>query len=109
MRKSLTLCTLALTALLTAPAFGEDAKKEPSPAQKAARERMSNCSKDAREQSLKGDERKSFMRQCLSAGKADTPEAMAAREKKSACRKEAKAQGLKGDERKKFLSECVGA
>ena len=78
--------------------------------------RMKNCNAEAREQSLKGDERRAFMSTCLKGGSKD----LAARDeskpasapspaqaKRKACSAEAKAQGLKGDERKAFISECV--
>lgn len=78
--------------------------------------RMKNCNAEAREQSLKGDERKAFMSTCLKGGSkelaardegkpAATPSP--AQVKRKACSAEAKAQGLKGDERKTFISECV--
>lgn len=44
----------------------DETKKEQSPAQRAQQERMKNCNKEAREQELKGDERKQFMKGCLS-------------------------------------------
>jgi hypothetical protein len=44
-------------------------KKEPSPAQKAQQEKMRTCNKEAKEKALKGDERKAFMKGCLSSGK----------------------------------------
>ncbi|MDR3351832.1 MAG: PsiF family protein [Zoogloeaceae bacterium] len=46
---------------------GDEApKREPSAAQKAQREKMKTCNQDAKEKALKGEERKAFMRQCLS-------------------------------------------
>lgn len=73
-------------------------------------DRMRACNKEAKEKSLKGDERKSFMSSCLSSGKseatatADASDDAAARKKQ--CRAEASAKSLKGDERKAFISEC---
>lgn len=83
-------------------------KKEASPAQKAHRERMSACSKDAKQQGLKSEERKSFMRQCLSEGAAAAaPEGVSKRSQSSACKKQARAKGLKNEERKAFITECM--
>ncbi|MDR1351179.1 MAG: PsiF family protein [Zoogloeaceae bacterium] len=52
-------------------------KKEPTPAQKAQREKMKTCNQEAKTQALKGDARKAFMKECLSSGsspnKADDP------------------------------------
>jgi hypothetical protein len=44
---------------------GEDAKAEPTPEQKAQRERMTACNKQATEKKLKDGERKKFMSSCL--------------------------------------------
>lgn len=77
----------------------------------AQQEKMKNCNAEAKTKELKGDERKAFMKQCLSA----KPEAASA-DKKSAqqdkmksCNGDAAAKGLKGDERRKFMSECLKA
>jgi psiF repeat len=57
----------------------------------------------ATEKQLKGDERKSFMSECLKA------KPMTQQEKMTACNKEASAKNLKGDERKTFISDCLKA
>jgi len=66
---------------------------------------MKNCNAQATDK--KGDERKAFMKECLSAKpmKATT----AQQEKMKACNKEASGKELKGDERKKFMSSCLSA
>lgn len=73
-------------------------------------EKMKNCSAEAKQKSLKGDERKTFMKTCLSAKK-DEPEATQAaqQDKMKACSKEAGEKALKGEERKKFMSGCLKA
>ncbi len=69
--------------------------------------KMVTCNKDAA--GKKGDERKAFMKECLS----KKPEAPAEAPKNSqqnkmvTCNKEA--AGKKGDERKAFMSECLKA
>ena len=70
-------------------------------------EKMKTCNKDAADKALKGDERKAFMKECLSAKpvKQGTPQ----QEKMKTCNKEAKAKELKGDDRKKFMSTCLSA
>jgi hypothetical protein len=65
-------------------------------------ERMASCNKDAGAKDLKGDERKKFMSECLSAKKK-----MSQREKMGVCNKEAGEKQLKGDDRKKFMSDCL--
>jgi hypothetical protein len=67
---------------------------------------MATCNKDAA--GKKGDERKAFMKECLSKKPeaAPVPEAKNTQQNKMVtCNKEA--TGKKGDERKKFMSDCL--
>jgi hypothetical protein len=66
----------------------------------AQQNKMGTCNKDAGDK--KGDERKAFMKECLSA-KPAAPETQ--QSKMKTCNVDAK--GMKGDERKKFMSECL--
>ena len=66
--------------------------------QTAQQSKMTTCNKEASDK--KGDERKAFMKECLSAKKLT-----AQQEKMKACN--ADAAGKKGDERKKFMSACL--
>lgn len=77
------------------PAFAAEEKKAAGPQQ----DRMKNCNKEAAD--LKGDERKAFMKECLSR------DSSAQQDKMKVCNKEA--EGLKGDERKAFMKECLSA
>ena len=63
---------------------------------------MATCNKEA--DGKKGDERKMFMKECLSANKKETQQS-----KMKTCNAEAKESGKKGDERKMFMSECLKA
>jgi predicted lipid-binding transport protein (Tim44 family) len=102
------LAALIMSAVLSATSFGAMAKT-------AQQEKMGTCNKDAAAKSLKGDERKAFMKSCLSskpeaAAPAAAPEAAAAGTPQNAmttCNKAA--DGKKGDERKKFMSACLKA
>jgi len=67
-------------------------------AQTAQQSKMTTCNKEAADK--KGDERKAFMKTCLSAKK-ETPQQV----KMKTCNAEAK--DMKGDSRKKFMSECL--
>jgi hypothetical protein len=58
---------------------------------------MGECNKEAGDK--KGDERKTFMKTCLSAKKTTQQDKM------KACNKDA--TGKKGDERKSFMKECL--
>jgi hypothetical protein len=109
------LSTLALGLALTAggafaashtgaPMAG-DAKKAPSAAQKAQQDRMKSCNADPKAKAAKGDERKKFMSECLSADA--KPAATAQQNKMKTCNADPKAKTLKGDARKKFMSECL--
>jgi hypothetical protein len=74
----------------------------------AKQSKMAACNAQANDQGLdegKGDERKAFMKECLSAkpGKAGGTQ----QSKMKSCYKEAGSNGLKGDERKKFMSTCL--
>ena len=84
-----------------APMAGASAAKADK-APTAQQTKMATCNKDAADK--KGDERKAFMKSCLSGGKAMTQQ-----EKMKACNADPKAKAAKGDERKKFMSECLKA
>ena len=75
--------------------------------------KMATCNADAKTKELKGDERKKFMSECLSAKPAAAPtEAESGtpqQNKMKTCNADAKTKDLKGDERKKFMSECLKA
>ena len=93
--------TLAL-ALGVAAFAAQAADKAPT----AQQSKMGTCNKDAGDK--KGDERKAFMKECLSA----KPAAAAAsgtpqQQKMKACNVDAKEK--KGAERKAFMKECLSA
>jgi len=74
---------------------------DPAPAEKTPQQsKMATCNKEA--DGKKGDERKAFMKDCLSANKKETQQ-----NKMKTCNAEAKETGKKGDERKAFMSECL--
>ena len=103
---------LAMLAALAVSGFAQDAtttKKEPSAAQKAQQQKMTDCNKEASAKNLKGDERKKFMSECLSAGSTTAPAKMTQQEKMTDCNKQASAKNLKGDERKTFMSSCLSS
>ncbi len=75
--------------------------------------KMKACNEQANAKGFgegKGEERRAFMKECLSAksgkggGGKDTQQS-----KMKACNKEAGEKQLKGDERKKFMSDCLSA
>jgi hypothetical protein len=71
--------------------------------------KMTVCNKQANEKGFgegKGDERKAFMKECLSAKPAKSGKT-AQQEKMKTCNKEAGEKSLKGDDRKKFMKTCL--
>ena len=72
-------------------------------------EKMKTCNADAKAKALAGEERKTFMKGCLSAGGDAAPAATLTpqQEKMKTCNADAKAQGKTGPDRKKFMSECL--
>ena len=98
MKKIILLLSLSLLAM-------------PALAATVQQSKMKTCNADAAKQSLKGDARKSFMKECLSASKeaaAEPKKEMTPQQNKmKQCNADAAAKSLKGDERKKFMSDCL--
>lgn len=100
MKKIIALACLGFAFAVSAPAF-------------AAGEKMKGCNKEA--EGMKGDERKAFMKKCLSkdyvlksnAAAPATPAANPQHNKMKDCNAEAKTKALKSDERKVFMSSCL--
>jgi hypothetical protein len=87
MKKLLALAMIGAFAAVATPALAQNAQQE----------RMKTCNAKAGDK--KGNDRKAFMKDCLSAEK------KAYDSKMGACN--TKSKGMKGDERKKFMSECM--
>ena len=68
----------------------------------AQQEKMKTCNADAKAKELKGDERKAFMKDCLSGNKQAVQQ-----DKMKSCNADAGAKNLKGDPRKAFMKECL--
>ena len=90
MRKFLAVLIAGTLAVVALPSFAADNPQQ---------ERMKTCNAKATDK--KGDERKAFMKDCLS------NEKKASDNKMGACN--TKSKGMKGDERKKFMSDCMKA
>jgi hypothetical protein len=94
---------------MTAPAAASQSSVPPLAAPERAptaqQNKMTACNKDAA--AKKGDERKAFMKQCLSA--AGTPVAAKAtpQEKMKTCNTGATDKKLKGDDRKTYMKACL--
>lgn len=70
----------------------------------AQQERMKTCNAEPQAKTLKGDERKAFMSNCLKGGSAAAP---TQQQKMKTCNADATGQNLKGDARKTFMSTCL--
>jgi hypothetical protein len=88
--KTLLSAALVSLGLLAGTAYAADNPQQ---------NKMAACNKEAGE--MKGDERKKFMSECLSA------KPMTQQDKMKQCNVDA--TGKTGDERKKFMSECLSA
>jgi hypothetical protein len=95
MKKLITLVALGLT-MAMGVAHAADEK-----APTAQQGKMKTCNMDAKDK--KGDERKAFMKECLSAKPAAA--APTQQNKMKTCNVDAK--GKTGDERKAFMKECL--
>ena len=89
----------ALALVLAAGAMSVQAADEKKPT--AQQNKMTTCNKEAGEKSLAGDERKAFMKTCLSAAPAKPESKMAMCNKKTA--------GMNKEDRAKAQSECMKA
>ncbi|MGZ5129912.1 MAG: PsiF family protein [Caldimonas sp.] len=102
--KRLLSISAALAMAVSIPAFATSHKEAPAMAGASApmtkqQSKMGDCNKQA--EGKKGDERKAFMKTCLSAEK------MSQQDKMKKCN--ADATGKKGDERKTFMKACLSS
>ena len=85
------LAALVLGAVLASPALAQNSQQS----------KMTVCNQQAGDK--KGDDRKAFMKSCLSSKPAAAP--MSQQDKMKACKTQA--AGKKGDDRKAFMSTCL--
>jgi hypothetical protein len=97
MNKLITLLALGLSLSMGVAHAAEEKTKQQG--------KMASCNADEKAKTLKGDERKAFMKECLSA----KPAAPTQQSKMKTCNADEKAKTLKGDERKAFMKECLSA
>src|SRR5580693_8699860 len=70
-------------------------------------QKMTTCNADAKAKGLKGADRKTFMKSCLSDQTAAAGTGNSQQEKMKTCNADAKAKGLKGADRKTFMKSCL--
>jgi hypothetical protein len=88
------IATLVLGAVLVSPVFAQNSQQT----------KMADCNKQAGDK--KGDDRKAFMKTCLSA-KPAAAAPMSQQDKMKACNTQA--TGKKGDDRKAFMKSCLSS
>ncbi|WP_322029978.1 PsiF family protein [Paraburkholderia sp. J76] len=98
MKMQSVIAAIVLGGVLAAPAFAQTA----APAANSQQNKMNVCNTQAGDK--KGDDRKAFMKQCLSAAGAPAP-TMTQQERMKACN--AQAGDKKGDDRKAFMKTCL--
>jgi hypothetical protein len=76
-------------------------------AQNTQQARMTTCNVQAKQQSLSGDARKSFMKSCLSTQPAAASKLNSQQQKMKQCNADAKTKRLSGADRKSFMSSCL--
>jgi psiF repeat len=101
MKRSICLAVLGAvlaTAALTQPALADNTQQQ----------KMTTCNADAKSKGLTGDDRKAFMKSCLSASSASADKPLNSQQQKmKTCNADAKTKGLTGADRKKFMSDCL--
>lgn len=101
MRRSIWLATLS--AILAAATL-----VQPAAADNSQQTKMTTCNADAKTKGLSGDDRKTFMKTCLSAdSNGNSKQLNSQQQKMKDCNADAKTKGLTGADRKKFMSGCL--
>jgi hypothetical protein len=103
MKRSIWLATLGAAlaaATLAQPALADNTQQT----------KMTTCNADAKTKGLTGDDRKAYMKTCLSAAGAstDTKPVNSQQAKMKTCNADAKTKALTGDDRKTFMTHCLG-
>jgi hypothetical protein len=101
MKQLISVVALGL-AMAAGSVYAADAK-----APTAQQGKMKTCNAEAKTKELKGDERKAFMKSCLSAKPAAADGATTQQGKMKTCNADAKTKELKGAERKAFMKDCL--
>ena len=102
MKKLLSFLALGLSLSLGAAHAADEKAKTPQ------QTKMGTCNADAKTKELKGDERKAFMKECLSAKVEAVADAKTAQQSKmKMCNDTAK--DMKGADRKQHMKECLSA
>jgi hypothetical protein len=93
---------------MTLGAVLTSALAQPALADNSQQTKMTTCNADAKTKGLTGDDRKTYMKTCLSAGSGtDSKQLNSQQMKMKSCNADAKTKNLTGDDRKAFMSSCL--
>jgi len=101
MQKRLIVGLTGALLLLLAPAW--------SAAQNSQQTKMTTCNADAKTKGLTGDDRKAFMKSCLSADAPAPATGNSQQQKMKTCNADATTKGLNGDDRKAYMKTCLSS
>jgi hypothetical protein len=76
-------------------------------ADNSQQDKMTSCNADATSKHLSGDDRKTFMKSCLSNAPAPSAKTNSQQEKMKSCNADATTKGLKGDDRQAYMKTCL--
>jgi hypothetical protein len=80
----------------------------PAHADNSQQTKMTTCNADAKTKGLTGDDRKAFMKTCLSASSAPpAASGNSQQQKMKTCNADATSKALTGDARKAFMKSCL--
>jgi len=97
----------AAMALAGQTAVAQSSTTAPATHLNSQQEMMKSCNADATSKGLKGDERKTFMKSCLSSKGMSEADINKQQQKMKTCNADATSKGLKGDDRKAFMKTCL--
>jgi hypothetical protein len=87
---------------------GQGAFAQAAATDNSQQDKMKTCNADAKSKNLTGDDRKAFMKTCLSAaGDSASPKLNSQQQKMKSCNADAKTKGLTGADRKAFMKTCL--
>ncbi|PLR30850.1 phosphate-starvation-inducible protein PsiF [Chimaeribacter coloradensis] len=100
-------CAVALLFTGSALAASHSSAVPSSVLRDPEQQKMTDCEQQATMQSLKGEDKKKFMSQCLPAQVNPAKELTPHQLKMQACNQDADKQDITGDARKTFMSKCL--
>jgi hypothetical protein len=98
---------LIMSLMLFAVGFGLPAKAAADKQGASQQDTMKACNNLADKKSLKGDDRKNFMQDCLSKAGNQQLSEMSQKDKMNTCKNLADRKNLTGNDRRSFIKDCM--